>query len=319
MVSILPILTLAMLTICRGAYYEESFAKTYDEVRTRTTRWQVGYNKRFVGMSREDLLKLLGTRFDEPEDAPKKWMINREQVPDSFDARDNWPVCKDVIGFIRDQSACGSCWAVSSAEVMTDRTCIKSNGTAKVYISDEDILSCCPTCGFGCGGGWPIQAFKFWNNPGVVSGGPYGSKDGCRPYSIAPDAHSAATPKCVRQCQQGYPVAYPQDEHRGSTYFSIQGGAAGMQQEILKNGPIVACFNVYEDFYHYTSGVYHHVSGSFLGGHAVKVVGWGIEKNVPYWLVANSWNVTWGQQGYFKIQRANDECGFESQALAGLA
>jgi len=92
-----------------------------------------------------------------------------------------------------------------------------------------------------------------------------------------------------------------------------------MQQELFDNGPIVACFDVYEDFYHYTSGVYHHVSGDMLGGHAVKVVGWGTENNTPYWLVANSWNQTWGMQGYFKIQRGNNECEFESQALAGLA
>lgn len=27
-----------------------------------------------------------------------------------------------------------------------------------------------------------------------------------------------------------------------------------------------------------------------LGGHAVKIVGWGVLEGVPYWLVANSWN-----------------------------
>jgi len=34
-------------------------------------------------------------------------------------------------------------------------------------------------------------------------------------------------------------------------------------------------FNVYEDFMHYQSGIYHHVTGDMKGGHAVKILGWG--------------------------------------------
>lgn len=39
------------------------------------------------------------------------------------------------------------------------------------------------------------------------------------------------------------------------------------------------------------------MSGKYLGGHAVKVIGWGSENGTPYWLVANSWNANWGLQG----------------------
>lgn len=57
---------------------------------------------------------------------------------------------------------------------------------------------------------------------------------------------------------------------------------------------------VFQDFYSYTSGVYHHVTGKFDGGHAVKIIGWGVENDTKYWLVANSWNATWGMDGNFK-------------------
>ena len=43
--------------------------------------------------------------------------------------------------------------------------------------------------------------------------------------------------------------------------------------------------------------MYQHKSGSLLGGHAVKILGWGTENGTPYWLVANSWNPTWGDNG----------------------
>lgn len=44
-------------------------------------------------------------------------------------------------------------------------------------------------------------------------------------------------------------------------------------------------------------GVYQHVTGSAVGGHAIKVLGWGEENGTPYWLCANSWNTDWGDNG----------------------
>lgn len=66
------------------------------------------------------------------------------------------------------------------------------------------------------------------------------------------------------------------------------------------------------------SGVYYHVSGDIDGGHSVKIIGWGVENNIDYWLVANSWNSDWGDKGFFKIKRGVDECGFESEISAGI-
>lgn len=86
----------------------------------------------------------------------------------------------------------------------------------------------------------------------------------------------------------------------------------------MTNGPIEVAFTVYEDFVTYKSGVYTHHSGKKLGGHAVKMVGWGVENGTPYWLLVNSWNETWGDQGTFKIRRGVNECGIESGCVAAL-
>ncbi len=67
-----------------------------------------------------------------------------------------------------------------------------------------------------------------------------------------------------------------------------------------------------------TPGVYQRHSDDQLGGHAIRILGWGVESNVPYWLVANSWNSDWGDKGYFKILRGSDECGIEDDINAGL-
>ena len=73
------------------------------------------------------------------------------------------------------------------------------------------------------------------------------------------------------------------------------------------------------DFEAYTGGVYQHTSGKYLGGHAVKMIGWGVDADTgtPYWLCVNSWNYGWGEQGLFRILRGSDECGIESSVVAG--
>lgn len=60
-------------------------------------------------------------------------------------------------------------------------------------------------------------------------------------------------------------------------------------------------------------------AGSFLGGHAVKIIGWGTDakSGKDYWLVANSWNESWGENGFFRILRGANECGIEGQVVAG--
>lgn len=88
--------------------------------------------------------------------------------------------------------------------------------------------------------------------------------------------------------------------------------------EIMTHGPVEAAFTVYSDFLSYKSGVYQHTTGQALGGHAIKILGWGVESGTDYWLVANSWNNDWGDNGFFKIRRGNNECGIESEVVAGM-
>ena len=44
--------------------------------------------------------------------------------------------------------------------------------------------------------------------------------------------------------------------------------------------------------------LYRHATGDEEGGHAVRIVGWGVDGGVKYWKVANSWNPYWGEKGY---------------------
>uniref|UniRef100_A0A8D8UDP7 Cathepsin B n=1 Tax=Cacopsylla melanoneura TaxID=428564 RepID=A0A8D8UDP7_9HEMI len=253
-------------------------------------------------------------------------------VPAEFDARTQWPNCP-TIKEIRDQGSCGSCWAFGAVESMSDRVCIASGGKKNVRLSADDLVSCCGVmCGFGCNGGFPNMAWRHWVKKGIVTGGAYGTNQGCRPYEIAPcehhvngtrpscDANKGKTPKCVKQCQKEYDVPYKQDLSFGSKSYSVSGNENAIMKEIYTHGPVEAAFTVFDDLILYKSGVYKHVAGRALGGHAVRILGWGEDASSKekYWLIANSWNTDWGDNGLFKILKGSDECGIENSIAAGI-
>ena len=143
-------------------------------------------------------------------------------LPKEFDSRTRWPKCWSVHQ-VSNQAGCGSCWAVAATSVMSDRLCIKSNGTNQHQLSSLDLTSCCTLCG-GCQGThWALSAFSYWKEEGIVSGGAYGSHEGCRPYSFEPNCGSPCTsnkyskertPKCERHCRPEYDGVYREDLHR---------------------------------------------------------------------------------------------------------
>jgi len=252
-------------------------------------------------------------------------------LPDAFDARENWPNCPSIRA-IRDQSSCGSCWALGAVEAMSDRVCISSGGNIQVTLSADDLLSCCKACGFGCEGGELLEAWEFWVRDGIVTGSNYTLHQGCRPYPFPPCEHHSTkqhfepckhdlypTPRCEKKCQASYTdKAYAEDKYYGRNAYAVDTNVKAIQNELYTNGPFEVAFEVYEDFLNYKSGIYKHVGGKMAGGHAVKLIGWGVEDGVDYWLVANSWNRDFGEDGFFRIVRGRNECGIESGGVAGI-
>ncbi|KAK6731338.1 hypothetical protein RB195_007671 [Necator americanus] len=252
------------------------------------------------------------------------------ELPETFDAREKWPNCRSI-RTIRDQSNCGSCWAVSSASVMSDRLCIQSNGTIQSWVSATDILSCCKNCGRGCYGGSAFSAFVFAQTEGVCTGGPYREPNVCKPYAFYPCGQHRnqnnfgpcpegkwPTPKCRRMCQLKYNVIYEDDKIYGKATYHIPNTETQIMQEIFTNGPVVGSFSVYGDFEHYKEGVYVSNGVQPKGIHSVKIIGWGVHNGLKYWLIANSWNIDWGDEGYVRFLRGVNHCGIETSVVTGL-
>jgi cathepsin B len=263
--------------------------------------WVAGENSFFQNMTFDEARVLLGTaltHISEHRDACLDDSVyaamGNDSIPAEFDARTKW---SGLIHPIRDQQRCGSCWAFSASEVLSDRVAIATNKASPV-LSAEDMVSC-DKSDMGCQGGMLPNAWKYLENTGLVT-------DTCFPYT----AGSGQAPSCVSKCVDSESFT----RTKAKSAYAIN-GAANMQKEIMTNGPIQVAFNVFKSFMTYKSGVYKKHFWEILpeGGHAVKIVGWGTENGEDYWLVANSWNTSWGLSGFFKIARGTDQCGIETR------
>lgn len=108
-----------------------------------------------------------------------------------------------------------------------------------------------------------------------------------------------------------------------------------IQHHIYNYGPVIGGFHVFSNFlkgdfretndiyiethaYQGVAGIdYADVENSWVGSHAVVIVGWGEDmvqgKNVAYWIVRNSWGESWGiNRGLFKIAMYGTE-GFQNR------
>jgi cathepsin B len=260
--------------------------------------WQAGHNSLFSNKLFSQVKHHLGT-YEINTTVKRSNNTLPNNLPKAFDSRTNWPSCA-TIGKIRDQGDCGSCWAFAATEMMSDRFCIASKEKLNVTLAPQDLVSC-DTGDYGCQGGVLSNMWLYYASIGTVS-------EQCWPYeSIKGDE-----PPCRATCVDEK-IPFKKYLVRSDSLGLLSDASAAMQ-DLYTNGPFLTGFTVYQDFMSYKSGVYQHVTGGMLGGHAVKIIGYGTDSKsgLDYWLVANSWNVDWGQNGYFMISRGNNECNFEA-------
>ncbi|XP_022088093.1 uncharacterized peptidase C1-like protein F26E4.3 [Acanthaster planci] len=243
-------------------------------------------------------------------------------LPENFDCRQKWP---DWIEGIMDQGNCGSSWAVSTTAVASDRLAIQSMGHMRAPLSTQNLLSCNTRGQRGCDGGRIDRAWFYLRRFGIVT-------DQCYPYQSGRDeASKMKRYACMLPRYQSSPCPsnkMTSGKYQSSPPYRLSRKEEDIMAEILKNGPVQATLLVKEDFYSYAGGVYKYTRQSVKksskrrrkGYHSVRVLGWGVdrtdpEKPRPYWLCANSWGSQWGENGYFRVLRGQNECEIESFVL----
>jgi C1A family cysteine protease len=284
------------------------------------------------------------TPYDQMESDLGKWgdasamKLYKEQVklefdpeslglPRHFDARKEWSECKGIIGTVRDQGKCGSCWAVAATEIMNDRACIAHG--ERQELSPQYALSCY-SAGAGCNGGNVVDTLQEARVKGIPTGGMLGdSASACLPYEFEACDHpcqvaGTVAEQCPTTCADGTtiedsmlikPVSEP--------YECPEGDWRCIVKELHQYGSMAVTFGpVCEDFYGHRRGVYEQPEGGKpLGLHATKIIGWGFEGDDeetgkggnPYWIMVNSWQ-NWGDHGVGRI--GIGEMNIESEATS---
>nr|XP_018901475.1 PREDICTED: cathepsin B-like [Bemisia tabaci] len=322
------------VSLAEGAYFlSDDFI---NDINSKQDQWKAGRNFD-PNTPEEDIKVRLGAILDgDVKPRVKTFDPNwpaETKIPKNFDARKRWRKQCPRIAEVLDQGKCGSCWAIAVTQAFTDRWCIITKGKHQMRLSTSNLLSCCYFCGFGCGGGFPGMAWLYVQRHGLPSGGNYNTTEGCQPYSIPspckyqgddspyqPCTPVKETPPCESRCTNSkYSKRLDKDYRYGHDMYVVPDDEKSIMREILAYGPVSTAFGVMDDFPSYKSGVYEpSASAKFLGGHAVKVLGWGVENKVPYWLVMNSWNEYWGDHGLIKIKRNSPRVKLEVACLAAV-
>lgn len=168
------------------------------------------------------------------------------------------------------------------ASMISDRICLITNKS--VQVSAQHAISCDLDINEGCKRGYAQRAFDFFSKNKIIN-------ESCMPFK------QGAFVNCSDKCNEVLP-----DHGRLSRVCGID-SQEQIKREIILNGPVIANLEIHSDFLTYKSGVYFPDLAQYVyaGGHIVKIVGWGVENGMKYWLIENTWGSDWGENGLAKI------------------
>lgn len=224
-------------------------------------------------------------------------------IPAAWDWRN-----QGALNPVQNQGMCRSCWAFSTTSVLESLFFIKHNELRKFSeqfavncnhgLFEEDVNS-------GCAGGYPESAFIY---------NQFGGIPGVREVSSSDACTNDQSPLTVT-----------------GTYMIHPGDNVALKYAVFKSPVVVELDASSPSFQHYTSGIITTIDSpnsirvqcSSLfddATHAVTIVGYGTQpatdgaSSIDYWIVRNSWGSSWGENGYFRMERsssANDAgvCG----------
>lgn len=209
-----------------------------------------------------------------------------DKGPLNFDWRNH-----NKVTTVKEQGPCGSCWAFATLASIESQFAIKYD--TLVNLSEQQMVDC-DQVDFGCEGGLLHTAFEqIIEMGGVQSERDYtyvAQRDSCK---LDPGKFITRLLGCYR-----YIVRYEEK----------------LKDLLRRVGPVPVAIDV-SSVVDYYGGIINYCENYGLN-HAVLLVGYGIENNIPYWTFKNSWGKDWGEDGYFRVRQNVNACGMVNDLIS---
>ena len=226
--------------------------------------------------------------------------------PLEWDWRDN-----DIVGPVKDQQQCGSCWAFSAVGALESQ--VMKMLLKPISLSEQNMVDCVKNvlspdnqslCCDGCNGGEMYSVYQY------LTDNQNGKDDTETEYPyVATDQNCNPIKDHTQLSVRGF-VSVPQNE-------------VMMKQVLYNVGPLSVGVCANWDWQSYTSGIYSPTPdecGQEIEDqdHGVILVGYGSENETDYWIVRNSWGTSWGEKGYMRLARGTNACGVANSVIYPL-
>lgn len=189
---------------------------------------------------------------------------------------------------------CGSCWSFATTGAIEGHVFRKTGKLPN--LSEQNLIDCGKKeYGLnGCDGGYQEYGFNFvTEQKGIAAGQKYpylNKQESCSYNSGLKEAEIT-----------GFATITPNDEKT-------------MKEVIATLGPLACSVKGIESLLVYKEGIYSDEECNKVEvNHSILVVGYGSENGKDFWIVKNSWDKTWGEEGYFRLPRGKNFCGIASE------
>jgi len=161
-----------------------------------------------------------------------------------------------------------------------------------VSLSEQQLVDCSGSYGNqGCNGGLMDQAFEYVIKNGITDEAsyPYKARDGT--------------------CLKKTAVVHIKG------YHDVPSGQEAQLMPALDINPVSVAIEADQTcFQFYAGGILDNPACGEQLDHGVLAVGYGTEGNQDYWIVKNSWGKSWGEAGYIRMIRNENQCGIDLAA-----